>query len=95
MLPNGNFYFIINTANSSHLFCLDSLQLKHCNISKTAIEHQKYSYFLQIKASDQDCGANGTVIYSLEKADTDTFEIDSSSGKLCLRQIGYGDEKSK
>ena len=47
--------------------------------------------FLTIKANDQDCGANGTILYSLEKADTGIFEIDSSSGKLCLKDNSQGD----
>ena len=46
--------------------------------------------FLTIKATDQDCGANGTILYSLQKADTDIFEINSSSGKLCLKSNGQG-----
>ena len=29
-------------------------------------------------------------MYSLEKADTDVFEINSSSGKLCLKNNGQG-----
>ena len=47
-------------------------------------------YTLQIKASDRDCGANGTILYSIEKANTDIFEINSSSGKLCLKNSGQG-----
>ena len=48
--------------------------------------------FLTIKASDRDCGANGTILYSIEKANTEIFEINSSSGKLCLKNSGQGNK---
>ena len=84
MLSWGNFI----------LYNVSDLTLKIRTLSLIIIGTLKHVilYAFQIKASDQDCGANGTILYSLEKADTEIFEINSTSGKLCLKNNGQGNE---
>ena len=63
------------------------LSLYNVSIPETLPPH---GFILEVHATDQDAGENGTVFYLLEENIRDTFSLNSSSGRLTtLTQLDY------